>query len=102
MEEINNLTKQVVNEIQNTDTKNIVIETKEILTPEQRMAIDTIRRVKNPFKMLTVKDIMNDLGISESIAYKTFRRADFPSINIGKNNQIMLLAYLIWKMQKRV
>ena len=102
MEELNNLTKQVVNEIQNTDTKNIVIETKEVLTPEQRMAIDTIRRVKNPFKMLTVKDIMNDLGICESIAYKTFRREDFPSINIGKNNQIMLLAYLIWKMQKRV
>lgn len=102
MEELNKISEKVINEIQNTETKNIVIETKEILTPEQRMAIDTIRRVKNPFKMLTVKDIMNDLGICESIAYKTFRRADFPSINIGKNNQIMLLAYLIWKMQKRV
>lgn len=102
MEELNNLTNIINNEIQNTETKNIIIETKEILTPEERMAIDTIRRVKNPFKMLTVKDIMNDLGICESIAYKTFRREDFPSINIGKNNQIMLLAYLIWKMQKRV
>ncbi len=102
MEELNKISEKVINEIQNTETKNIVIETKEILTPEERMAIDTIRRVKNPFKMLTVKDIMNDLGICESIAYKTFRRADFPSINIGKNNQIMLLAYLIWKMQKRV
>lgn len=102
MEELNNLTNIINNEIQNTETKNIIIETKEILTPEERMAIDTIRRVKNPFKMLTVKDIMNDLGICESIAYKTFRREDFPSINIGKNNQIMLLSYLIWKMQKRV
>ncbi len=102
MEELNKISEKVINELQNTETRNIVIETKEILTPEQRMAIDTIRRVKNPFKMLTVKDIMNDLGICESIAYKTFRRADFPSINIGKNNQIMLLAYLIWKMQKRV
>ena len=102
MEELNKISEKVINEIQNTETKNIVIETKEILTPEQRMAIDTIRRVKNPFKMLTVKDIMNDLGICESIAYKTFRREDFPSINIRKNNQIMLLAYLIWKMQKRV
>lgn len=102
MEELNKISEKVINEIQNIETKNIVIETKEILTPEERMAIDTIRRVKNPFKMLTVKDIMNDLGICESIAYKTFRRADFPSINIGKNNQIMLLAYLIWKMQKRV
>ena len=102
MEEINNLTNQVMSEIQDTETKNIVIETKEVLTPEQRMAIDTIRRVKNPFKMLTVKDIMNDLGICESIAYKTFRREDFPSINVGKSNQIMLLSYLIWKMSKRV
>ena len=102
MEEINNLTKTINNEIQNTETKNIIIETKEVLTPEERMAIDTIRRVKNPFRMLTVKDVMNDLGVCETVAYRTFKRDDFPSINIGKNNQIMLLAYLIWKMQKRV
>ena len=102
MEEINNLTKQVVNEIQNTDTKNITIETKETLTPEQRIAIDTIRRVKNPFRMLGVKDIMNELNVCETIAYRIFKRNDFPSINIEKSNQIMLLAYLIWKMNKRV
>ena len=102
MEELNNLSKQVMQEIQNTETKNIIIETKETLTPEQRMAIDTIRRVKNPFRMLTVKDVMNDLGICETVAYRTFKRDDFPSINIGKNNQIMLLPYLIWKMKRRV
>ena len=102
MEEINNLTKTINNEIQNTETKNIIIETKEVLTPEERMAIDTIRRVKNPFRMLTVKDVMHDLGICETVAYRTFTRDVFPSVNIGKNNQIMLLAYLIWKMQKRV
>lgn len=102
MEELNNLTNAINNQIQNSETKNIIIETKEILTPEERMAIDTIRRVKNPFRMLTVKDVMNDLGICETVAYRTFKRDDFPSINIGKNNQIMLLAYLIWKMQKRI
>ena len=102
MEELNNLTNKVLNEIQNTEVKNIVIETKEILTPEQRIAIDTIRRVKNPFKMLNVKDVMKDLNICETVAYKTFKRADFPSINIGKSNQVMLLSYLIWKMNKRV
>ena len=102
MEELNKITDKVINEIQNTETKNIVIETKEILTPEERMAIDTIRRVKNPFKMLTIRDIMQDLNICETIAYKTFRRDDFPSINVGKTNQIMLLSYLIWKMRKRV
>lgn len=102
MEEINNLTNQVMNEIQNTETKNIIIETKEVLTPEQRMAIDTVRRVKDPFKMLTVKDVMKDLNICETVAYKTFKRDDFPSINVGKTNQVMLIAYLIWKMGKRV
>ncbi len=102
MEELNNLSEKISSEIQNTETKNIVIETKEILTPEQRMAIDTIMRVKNPFIMLTVKDVMRDLNICETVAYKTFKRADFPSINVGKNNQVMLLAYLIWKMSKRV
>lgn len=96
------LTNAINKEIENIETKNIIIETKEVLTPEQRMAIDTIRRVQNLFKMLTVKDIMNDLGICETVAYKTFRRSDFPSINVGKTNQVMLLAYLIWKMQKRV
>ena len=102
METLNKISEKVINEIQNTETKNIIIETKEILTPEERMAIDTIRRVKNPFKMLTVKDIMNELGICETVAYRTFRRDDFPSINVGKTNQIMLLSYLIWKMKKRV
>lgn len=98
MEELNNL----INEIQNTGTKNIVIETKEVLTPEERMAIDTLRRVENPFRMIGVKDVMNDLNVCETIAYRIFKRNDFPSINIGKSNQIMLLPYLIWKMNKRV
>ena len=102
MEELNNLTEKLVNEIQNIEKKNIVIETKEFLTPEERMAIDTIRRVKNPFRMIGVKDVMNDLKVCETIAYRIFKRSDFPSINIGKSNQIMLLSYLIWKMKKRV
>ncbi len=102
MEEINNLTNKVISEIQNNETKNIIIETKEILTPEQRMAIDTIRRVKNPFVMIGVKEVMKDLNVCETIAYRIFKRDDFPSINVGKSNQIMLLAYLILKMNKRV
>ena len=102
MEEINNITAKVVDEIQNTEMKNIIIETKEVLTPEQRMAIDTVRRVKNPFRMIGVKDVMNDFKVCETVAYRIFRRADFPAINIGKTNQIMLLAYLMWKMSRRV
>lgn len=77
MEEMNNITTKIVDEIQNTEMKNIIIETKEILTPEQRMAVDTIRRVKNPFRMLSVKDVMNDLKICETVAYRIFKRDDF-------------------------
>ncbi len=102
MEEMREITQQVVNEIQNTESKNIVIETKEILTPEQRIVVETIRRIKNPFAMLTVKDVMKDLNICETVAYKTFKREDFPSINVGKNNQVMLISYLLWKMSKRI
>ena len=93
MEELNDLNNKIIDEIQNTEMKNIIIETKETLTPEQRMAIDTIRRVKHPFRMLGVKDVMRDLNICETIAYKTFKRDDF---------QVMLLSYLIWKMSKRI
>ena len=101
MSEIDNITMKVVNEI-DTEDKKININLPAPLTAEQLMAIQSIKRLKNPFKMLSVKDVMQDLNICETIAYRTFKRADFPSINIGKSNQVMLVAYLIWKMSKRV
>lgn len=101
MNEIDNISKKVINEI-DTEDKKININLSSPLTAEQLMAIESIKRLKNPFRMLCVKDIMQDLNICETIAYRTFKRADFPSINIGKSNQVMLIAYLIWKMTKRV
>lgn len=101
MNEIDNILTKVANEI-DTEEKKININLSAPLTPEQLMAIQSIKRLKNPFKMLSVKDIMRDLNICETIAYRTFKRNDFPSINIGKSNQVMLLSYLIWKMSKRV
>ena len=83
--ELNNLTKDIQEEIKNQEN----------ITPEQRLIIEAIKIVRNPFVMLTVKDVMRDLNICESVAYKTFKREDFPSINIGKNNQVMLLPYLL-------
>jgi len=89
---INKLTEDTINEIQNTEVKKIVIENE--ITPEQRAIMESIKKIKNPFKMLTVQDVMKDLNICETIAYRTFKRVDFPSIHIGKNNQIMLISYL--------
>ena len=70
-------------------------------TKADLMALKSMKIVKNPFKMLTVRDVMKDLNICETSVYRLFKRDDFPSINIGKNNQVMLLPYLMWKMEKR-
>lgn len=101
MNELYNITKQIVKEI-DTEDKKINVNLQSPLTAEQLMAIESIKRLKNPFRMLSVKDVMRDLNICETIAYRTFKRNDFPSITIGKSNQVMLLSYLIWKMSKRV
>ena len=101
MNELDNITMKIVNEI-DTEDKKINVNLPNQLTAEQLMAIESIKRIKNPFRMLSVKDVMQDLNICETIAYRTFKRADFPSITIGKSNQVMLLSYLIWKMSKRV
>lgn len=98
MENINLITEQMINDMNNekkNDLKNCS------LNKECLILIECIRKIKNPFRMIGVKDVMRDLNICETIAYKTFKRDDFPSINIGKTNQVMLIAYLIWKMNKR-
>ena len=66
------LAKDTINEIQNTEVKKIVIENE--ITPEQRAIMESIKKIKNPFKMLTVQDIMKDLNICETVAYRTFKR----------------------------
>ena len=90
MEEIKNITEPMIKEM-----------LKKKYTKTEILLIESIRRIKNPFRMISVKDVMRDLHICENVAYKTFKRPDFPSIKIGKNNQVMLLPYLIWKMEKR-
>ena len=101
MEELEKIETQVIEKI-DTEDKKININLQKPLTIEELMAIEIIKRLKNPFMMIDVVTVMKDLHICKSIAYRLFQRADFPSINIGKNNQIMLLPYMIWKMQKRV
>lgn len=99
MENINNLA-QTLSEI-DTEEGKINVNLQSPLTPEQLMAIESIKRIKNPFKMIGVEAVMQDLHICKTIAYRLFQRKDFPSINIGKNNQVMILPYMMWKMQKR-
>lgn len=99
MEEIiEKLNKEIID----TEDKDIIINYNKQLTPMDYMAIESIRKIKNPFRMIGVETVMKDLNICKTIAYKLFQREDFPAINIGKSNQIMILAYMIWKMNRRV
>ena len=40
--------------------------------------------------------------MGENSANQVFKRDDFPSVNLGKPKTVTLLAYLIWKMDRKV
>lgn len=84
------------------DVKENVIDTKEKLTLKELMIIEAIKQIKNPFINLTVQDVAKDLKMGENMANQIFKRDDFPSVNLGKPKTVTLLAYLIWKMDRRV
>lgn len=80
-------------ETNNIDTNNNSL--KRILLEE------SIKKISNPFINWTVQEVMKDLRVSEATANAIFRRKDFPSVNIGKTKTVTLLAYLIWKMDRK-
>lgn len=94
------MTQEIAN-ICGDENKPIQINIPNKLTPAEYMAIVSIRRLSNPFRMVDTKYVMKDLGISKSCVYRLFQRDDFPSINVGKTHQVMILAYLMWKLAKR-
>ncbi len=55
----------------------------------------------DPFENITVKEVARDLRVGENNANEIFRRDDFPSVNIGKTKTVNLLAYWLWKMERR-
>lgn len=101
MNQIVNVMTQEMSNICGDTNKPIQINITNNLTPSDYMAIVSIKRLTNPFKMVDTKYVMKDLGISRSSVYKLFQREDFPSIDIGKTHQVMILAYLMWKLAKR-
>ena len=68
---------------------------------KELMIIEAVKKIKNPFVNLTVQDVAKDLRMGENFANQIFKREDFPSVNIGKPKTVTLLAYLIWKMDRR-
>ena len=60
-----------------------------------------VQKIDDPFKNITVKEVAKDLKMVENLANEVFKREDFPCVNIGKTKTVTLLAYLLWKMEKR-
>ena len=55
----------------------------------------------NPYANIGIKAIEKDLQIGSRKANEIFNRNDFPSINIGKTRKVNILAYWLWKMERR-
>ncbi len=68
---------------------------------KERILREAIKNIDNPWRNLTVKDVAQDLMMGENLANLLSKREDFPSVNIGKTKTVTLLAYLLWKMEKR-
>lgn len=92
---MNNINEVLEKKLIDTKDKN----NKDVL--KQYMIAEALKKVKNPFINLTVKDVAKDLKMGENLTNELFRREDFPSINIGKTKTVTLLAYLLWKMERK-
>ena len=60
-----------------------------------------VQKIDDSFKNIIVKEVSKGLKIGENLANEVFKREDFPCVNIGKTKTVTLLAYLLWKMEKR-
>ena len=69
---------------------------------KKELVKQAVKSLDDPFKMLTVKDVAKDLYMGENKTNEIFNRADFPSVNIGKTRKIQKIAYILWKMEKRI
>lgn len=78
-----------------------IIDTKEKYELLKAAVVEAVKKVKDPFQNLTVKDVMKDLLCGETTANDIFKRADFPSINIGKTKTVTYVAYLVWKSTRK-
>ena len=81
--------------------KRVMMKNTSDVDTKRAIIIEAVKKINYPFKNWTVKEVMKDLKVSEATANAIFRRKDFPSVNIGKTKTVTLLAYLIWKMERR-
>lgn len=98
-EVMSKITNEVMKEITDKNIKQIVIEHRETRTMEQELALESIKKINNPFVMISAEYVMKDLGMCRNRAYALFREPDFPSVKIGKKYKIMFLNYVMWKIR---
>lgn len=67
----------------------------------EKIIMNYISKLDNPFITLSAQDISKDLHIGINQAYDLFKQRDFPTITIGKRKSITLLAYTLWKLNKK-
>ena len=81
----------VIQEIKNNEENSL----------NEKIVMNYIDKLKNPFVILSVSDISKDLHIGINQACELFKQNDFPTINIGRRKVVTLAAYLLWKMSKK-
>lgn len=87
-----------MNEV-NKKTSTNIIDTEENL--KEKIVVNYLNKLKNPFAMLSVSDVSKDLHIGINQAYDLFKQKDFPTTSIGKRKTVTLASYLLWKMDKK-
>lgn len=65
------------------------------------IVIEAVKQIKDPFENLTVEYVAKDLKMGLNLANDLFKRKNFPSVNIGKQKTVTLLAYILWKMERQ-
>lgn len=100
-EVMNKIADDVLDEIIDKNVKQIIIEHREPRTIEQELALESLKKINNPFVMISAEYIMKDLGMCRNRAYALFREPDFPSVKIGKKYKVMFLNYVIWKIKTK-
>ncbi len=68
---------------------------------KQKIVVNYLNKLKNPFVTLSVSDVSKDLHIGINQAYDLFKQKDFPATTIGKRKTVTLASYLLWKMNKK-
>lgn len=97
----NNILKSINEVMQNNNDKEITLDLHKDLSTKDILLLSSINKLKNPFEMIGTEYIMKDLNICRGVVYKLFQRPDFPTLNIGKAKQVMLISYIIWKMDRK-